>query len=160
MLADVRRCAWSLGVRRPYSRMFITDGYTTGKDTFDQFTHKRSALDNPSWCVLTSGYATRPNLFVYHRTDKIGFGARYPPYTNKVRPRSPFLTDTSGLTTPSSAVAVDEGSGGTRPVAAAAPEGSRCEHRCEWWCIAEVGVVALGGARRGCIGCADSSGYC
>ncbi|KAI0709501.1 aldehyde dehydrogenase [Earliella scabrosa] len=40
-------------------------GYTTGKDMFDQFTHKRPSLDNPSW------------------SDTIGFKCRYPPYTSK-----------------------------------------------------------------------------
>ncbi|KAI1790009.1 Aldehyde/histidinol dehydrogenase [Ganoderma leucocontextum] len=37
-------------------------GYFTGKDMFDQFTHKRASIDNPSW------------------VDKVGFGCRYPPY--------------------------------------------------------------------------------
>ncbi|KAI0767690.1 NAD-dependent aldehyde dehydrogenase [Fomes fomentarius] len=37
-------------------------GYYTGKDMFEQFTHKRTSIDNPSW------------------VDKVGFGCRYPPY--------------------------------------------------------------------------------
>ena len=30
------------------------DGYYTGKDMFDQFTHKRTSIDNPSWYVAPS----------------------------------------------------------------------------------------------------------
>nr|VWO99650.1 Trihydroxynaphthalene reductase (EC (T3HN reductase) [Ganoderma boninense] len=37
-------------------------GYFTGKDMFDQFTHKRASIDNPGW------------------VDKVGFSCRYPPY--------------------------------------------------------------------------------
>ncbi|KAI1783576.1 NAD-aldehyde dehydrogenase [Ganoderma leucocontextum] len=37
-------------------------GYYTGQDMFEQFTHKRACIDNPSW------------------VDKVGFGCRYPPY--------------------------------------------------------------------------------
>ncbi|KAI0708464.1 NAD-dependent aldehyde dehydrogenase [Earliella scabrosa] len=37
-------------------------GYYTGKDMFEQFTHKRACINNPSW------------------VDKLGFGCRYPPY--------------------------------------------------------------------------------
>lgn len=47
----------------PLSRVFVwvlkrglltpsrTDGYYTGKDMFEQFTHKRTSIDNPSWYV-------------------------------------------------------------------------------------------------------------
>ncbi|KAI0767700.1 NAD-dependent aldehyde dehydrogenase [Fomes fomentarius] len=37
-------------------------GYYTGKDMFEQFTHKRARITNPSW------------------VDALGFGCRYPPY--------------------------------------------------------------------------------
>ncbi|KAM5546248.1 hypothetical protein V8D89_000374 [Ganoderma adspersum] len=42
--------------------MFVADGYYTGFDMFEQFSHKRACIDNPSW------------------VDKFGFGCRYPPY--------------------------------------------------------------------------------
>ncbi|OSC99243.1 NAD-aldehyde dehydrogenase [Trametes coccinea BRFM310] len=52
-------------------------GYTTGKEMFDQFTHIRVSLNNPSW------------------VDKIGFGFRYPPYKKEnekfLRALSPAL---------------------------------------------------------------------
>ncbi|KAI0648695.1 aldehyde dehydrogenase [Trametes meyenii] len=38
------------------------DGYYSGKHAFEQFTHYRVSLDNPSW------------------VDKVAFGFRYPPY--------------------------------------------------------------------------------
>ncbi|KAI9070308.1 aldehyde dehydrogenase [Trametes sanguinea] len=52
-------------------------GYYTGKEMFDQFTHIRVSLNNPSW------------------VDKIGFGFRFPPYKKEnlkqLRALSPAL---------------------------------------------------------------------
>ncbi|OSC99242.1 NAD-aldehyde dehydrogenase [Trametes coccinea BRFM310] len=52
-------------------------GYYTGKEMFDQFTHIRVTLNNPSW------------------VDKIGFGFRFPPYKKEnlkqLRALSPAL---------------------------------------------------------------------
>ncbi|KAI0667920.1 aldehyde dehydrogenase [Trametes maxima] len=48
-------------------------GYYSGKHAFEQFTHYRASLDNPSW------------------VDKVAFGFRYPPYKARFSP-SPLCT--------------------------------------------------------------------
>ncbi|KAM5536907.1 hypothetical protein V8D89_009454 [Ganoderma adspersum] len=47
-------------------------GYYTGQDMFEQFTHKRAFIDNPSW------------------VDKLGFGCRFPPYKS-LKPMQAFF---------------------------------------------------------------------
>ncbi|CDO77358.1 hypothetical protein BN946_scf184787.g7 [Trametes cinnabarina] len=75
-------------------------GYYTGKEMFDQFTHLRVSLNNPSWYVIVLEPQVVPLRALMSesplvRVDKIGFRFRFPPYKKEnlkqLRALSPAL---------------------------------------------------------------------
>lgn len=65
-----------------YSDCLVPDGSSTGKYSFDTFTHLRSTMDNPGWwtqpIIFHSPHTS--DYWLYNRTDVI-MKMRFPPYT-------------------------------------------------------------------------------